>query len=152
MAKKTKIGRVVSVESVENGLLSQIEANPQDNETRSIYADFLEEHGEHAKAAFLRTELAKAPISDTEWLRRVTSKRVLLEVEFSDVRERINAQLKEAAALLRDASALREAHEISADGVGYTFTVCEDEDLTALVGNFNGENRGRWESSTGSCD
>lgn len=51
------------MEEVEQRFLDAIRRNPDDDDARMVYADWLEERGERARAAFLRTELELAGMS-----------------------------------------------------------------------------------------
>jgi uncharacterized protein (TIGR02996 family) len=48
-------------ERTEEGLLTDIRDNPEDDTTRLIYADWLDEHGQPARADFIRAQVEGAP-------------------------------------------------------------------------------------------
>ena len=129
----------------ETVFLKKLEKNPSDDETRAVYADFLEERGEVHKANCLRAEILKRSTNKvpSDWLMQVTSKRAALELEYDDAKLRINAQLGEAICLLRDADDLRLANGI-VEGAEFE----NIDELSALVENFVEAN---WQSSRGTC-
>jgi uncharacterized protein (TIGR02996 family) len=45
-------------DDLERHMLADIRARPDDADTRGVYADWLEQHGQHARAEFLRAQLA----------------------------------------------------------------------------------------------
>jgi uncharacterized protein (TIGR02996 family) len=55
--------------SIPAALLRAILAAPADDTPRLVYADYLEEHGDPARAAFIRTQiaLARVPEYDPVW-------------------------------------------------------------------------------------
>ena len=52
-----------------DGLLAAILANPADNHARLVYADWLQENGDEARAHFLRAQIADDP-DLREWVRK----------------------------------------------------------------------------------
>lgn len=99
-----------------NELLDRLRANPLDDETRAVYADWLEQHGELDRAAFLRAPdlatrraLAIANPDDGAWRALVARQ-----------------PLARCAALYRQGCAIPwESHAPTSDGDRRTCTTCE---------------------------
>ena len=53
-------------DETEQGLLDTLRVNPRDDETRAVYADWLEERGKVAQADFLRTQVAARRVSSAD--------------------------------------------------------------------------------------
>ena len=56
-----------AVDPIERGLLDELRRAPGDEATRAVYADWLEEHGDRARAAYLRGDGGDAKAIPAAW-------------------------------------------------------------------------------------
>jgi uncharacterized protein (TIGR02996 family) len=61
--------------TVKEVLLQDILANPDDDDLRRIYADWLEEHQQHARAELIRVQVRLALLSKSEPARQALERR-----------------------------------------------------------------------------
>jgi len=76
----------LSADEIESVLLEELRARPSDVEVRMVYGDWLEQHGDDARAAFVRGSLAgELDHTDLEW-RAVTAHTIVPHHACGDIR------------------------------------------------------------------